>query len=593
MTRFCPAALFALLFAWSSSGTAADLIPADRLADWRPGAAVGVPGGIPADRTHLIDVTKAPYNADKTGAADAQPGIQKAIADAKDKDVVYLPAGTYRLEKPIRIGYKSRFTLRGAGMGKTLLLMYSGCNPAFDLGSCASGADWWYQNRQKFDITGSPQRGATVLNLGDTKALNTYPDGGIGQIVQLSLKNDPRLPVMPQGSFEHLRKQLSRIAAKTATTVTISPGLLFDLPASLAPVLRPAGGRVEFVGIEDLTVDGANTNAPIGIRIDAAYGCWIKNVAVLNITNYHIELGDSLQSEIRHSYVYKRKGAGSNGAGILFGNCTSCLIEDNILVEQFPHVEVNGVSGSVVAYNFCYDSAVFVGHEGMLGCSIDTNHGPHSSFNLYEGNVAPRFQCDGYHGSASHDTAFRNWFHATSDKTKEFWICVNLNRFTRDYSIVGNILGKKGYAWEYQVEPRGFAYEKHYIYSLGYPNMGNGWSNGKTAQLSKGKPWEDWVKVMAGGTHPGANGFQELDLDVPATTILKGNYNYKDNGVAASESLGGGTLPKSLYLKEKPEWFGNLAWPPFGPDTDFEKNKIPAQVRFEAMAKTASMPRQK
>jgi hypothetical protein len=74
-----------------------------------------------------------------------------------------------------------------------------------------------------------------------------------------------------------------------------------------------------------------------------------------------------------------------------------------------------------------------------------------------------------------------------------------------------------------------------------------------------------------------------LDLDVKATTLLKGNYNCRDNGVPACESLGAATVPKSLYLKEKPGWFGDLPWPPFGPDTDFQKNKIPAQIRFEAM----------
>ena len=548
-----------------------------------------MPGGIPTDRTHLIDVTKAPYNADRTGAQDASGPIQKAVEDAKAKDVVYLPEGKYRLEKGIRISYKSNLTLRGAGMGKTLLMMFPGAGP-IDIGSCASGTDWCYGNRTKASITGSPKRGATELTVGDTKFLDAYANGGIGQLVQLSLKNDPALPVMPQGSFEYLRKQVVRIVAKTATTVTVSPGLLFDLPETLAPLMRPAGRVVEFTGVEDLTLDGANIAAQLGIRMDAAYGCWIKNVAVLNITNYHVSLGDSLQCEIRHSHIAKRKGAGSNGAGILFGSCSCCLIEDNVLEEQFPHVEVNGTCGSVFAYNLCHDSAVFVGNSGMLGCSINTNHGPHSSFNLYEGNVAQRFQSDGYHGSASHDTAFRNWFNGTSDKTKEFWICVNLNRFTRYYSIVGNVLGQKGFAWQYEVEPTGFGYDKHYIYSLGYPNMGNGWANGKTAELSKGKPWEDWTKVKAGAPHPGAGGYQELDLDVPATTILKGNYNYKDNGVAERESLGGAKLPDSLYLKKKPAWFGDLKWPAFGPDTDFENNKIPAQVRFAAIKKTGGAP---
>ena len=42
----------------------------------------------------------------------------------------------------------------------------------------------------------------------------------------------------------------------------------------------------------------------------------------------------------------------------------------------------------------------------------------------------------------------------------------------------------------------GFGYDKHYIYSLGFPNMGNGWCNGKTAQPSKGRNWADWDPVV-------------------------------------------------------------------------------------------------
>lgn len=66
-----------------------------------------------------------------------------------------------------------------------------------------------------------------------------------------------------------------------------------------------------------------------------------------------------------------------------------------------------------------------------------------------------------YWGSCSHDTAFRNWFHASSNKTTEWWAAANLNRFTRCYNIVGNILGKKGYTWLYEVEMTGFGYGKH------------------------------------------------------------------------------------------------------------------------------------
>jgi hypothetical protein len=378
---------------------------------------------------------------------------------------------------------------------------------------------------------------------------------------------------------------VSRIVAKTATTVTIQPGLLFDLPAARAPALRPVGRYSEFVGIEDLAVDGTHSPSPHGlIGINQCFGCWAKNVRAMNAQNYIFSVDGSLQCEVRHCHIEKRKSAaGPNGGGLLFGVSSFCLVEDNIIS---PGTEVNSSSGNVFAYNFCDDVNV---HGGLLACSINSNHGAHGSYNLYEGNKAPRFQCDGYHGSASHDTVLRNWFHGSSSKTNQYWICVNLNRFTRCYSVVGNVLGRKGADWLYEVEPVGFSYEKHFIYSLGYPNMGNGWANGKTAQPSKGVYWADWEKYLASerGKGPGPNGFQELDLDVKATTLLKGNYNYKDGGVPEGESLGKVALPKSLYLEGKPAWFGDLAWPPFGPDTDFERNRIPAQERYEAMQKAA------
>ncbi len=107
-------------------------------------------------------------------------------------------------------------------------------------------------------------------------------------------------------------------------------------------------------------------------------------------------------------------------------------------------MEINfGSCGNVFAYNFCYDSSSY----GVVGCSIDSNHGPHSSYNLYEGNIAPNIQSDGYFGSASDDTVFRNWFFGTAPGVTTV---VNgstvlaarepvlLQRFTRNYNVIGN-----------------------------------------------------------------------------------------------------------------------------------------------------------
>jgi hypothetical protein len=575
------------LLSWTCGAVAAEIIPADRLADWTPGITVGVPGGIPTDRTNLIDATKAPYNADNTGAADAQPAIMKAIAAAKDKDVIYLPAGTYRIDKPITTGWKSNITIRGAGPEETLLMAYNPGGGTIDVGIYM---DWpWAKPNLK--IAGNPKKGATVLNVGDTSSLGAYPNGGIGHMCCIRLKNDPSLPVMttnPQ-RFDYLRRQMSRIVAKTDTTVTISPGLLFDLPESLSPLLGVAARPVaQFVGIEDLKIDATHSTSGVGkVYLKECYGCWIKNVTVQNVQNRQITIDQCLQCEVRHCYTSWGRATKShhNCSAFLFGLSAGCLVEDNIFAHQYPLMEIDGgSSGNVFAYNLCYDSVP----DEVIGASIDTNHDPHNSFNLYEGNVAAKFQSDGYWGSASHDTAFRNWFHGSDAKCDKFGICVYLNRLTRCYSIVGNVLGCKGYAWLYDNAENGFGYDQHFIYVFGLPNMGNGGFNGKTVQPSKGRFWADWASEPGKG--PGAGGFQELDLDVKATTLLKGNYNYKDNGVPAGESLGSAKLPKSLYRKEKPAWFGDLNWPAFGPDTTFEKNKIPAQVRFEALEKTNSMP---
>jgi hypothetical protein len=47
--------------------------PEDRVADWRPGLSVGVPGGIPSNRTTLIDVTKPPFNATPAARTTRSP----------------------------------------------------------------------------------------------------------------------------------------------------------------------------------------------------------------------------------------------------------------------------------------------------------------------------------------------------------------------------------------------------------------------------------------------------------------------------------------------------------------------------------------
>jgi hypothetical protein len=492
------------------------VVPEERTADW---ARAGLPP-LPA-RTRVVEVQGDP---------------QAAIDAAEPDSILFLPEGTY---DGLRL--KSRITLRGAGPSKTIL------KGPISIG--AGGADWWYPNRLKVDVQG--RRGEGALRVADASKLKP------GMVVQLSRKNDPAVPVISPSGHEFLQRQVTQIVSKTDTHVTVSPAPLFDLPEGSR--LAPAGRMAEFVGVEDLAVEDSGR---FGIHMAGVYGCWVRNVSVRFVTYSHIAISDALFCEVRGCTIATRSESGADGAGIQLGTSSFCKIEDNVLVEQYPHIEVNASSGNVIAYNYCRDSDIY----GQVGPSIASSPGPHSCFNLYEGNVAPKFQADGYQGGASHDTVFRNRLHGTSMQTSKRWICVYLKRFARDYSIVGNVLGAPGHAWHYDDAETGGGDDPRRIFSFGLP--GNGPPEGTQTRNA----WKDW------GTAPGAGGFRELDLDVRRTAIVKGNWNYRDQGVPPQEAVAG-ALPASLYLKAKPAWWGDLAWPPFGPDTDFARNKIPAELR--------------
>lgn len=466
------------------------VIPPERLADW---AQAGLPD-VPA-RTRVVEL----------GGED----IQAAIDAAEPESVLFLPEGVY---DGLRL--KSRVTLRGAGPGKTIL------KGPIRVG--AGGADWWYPNRLRLDVQG--RRGDGALRVSDSSRLKP------GMLVQLARKNDPELPVLSPSGHDFLQRQVTRIVETTPTGVSVSPAPLFDLPEGSR--LAPAGRVAQFVGIEDLSVEDTG---PFGIHITGGYGCWVKNVRVRFISGTHIFLGDSLFCEIRGSFISTRMESASSGAGIHLATSSFCKIEDNVIEQQYPHVELSASSGNVVAYNYCRDSDIY----GVLGPSLSASEAPHSCFNLYEGNVSPKFQADGHRGSASHDTLFRNRLHGTSPLTSKSWVCVKLNPFARNVSIVGNVLGAPGHSWVYEEAEKVPGSDVRRIYSFG--------------------------------------GAPALEVDVRRTTLRKGNFNYKDGAVPPEEATG--PLPASLYLKEKPAGWGDLAWPPFGPDVDVQRNRIPAELR--------------
>src|SRR5258705_7762079 len=125
-------------------------IPNNSYAGYRTGV---VP--IPNPSYTVYNVTSAPYNAIPGDTNDDQPAIQAAIdaAGAAGSGIVYIPAGTYYLNKPLHIKY-SNIILRGQGStGATATIldfrfsMYSMFKTDIDADLAGGGVDgpelWW------------------------------------------------------------------------------------------------------------------------------------------------------------------------------------------------------------------------------------------------------------------------------------------------------------------------------------------------------------------------------------------------------------------------------------------------------------------
>lgn len=641
------------LFILALSGQAAQLLPASRLTDWTPGVRVGVPGGIDQYITgaskrgvaggHItIDVTQAPYNADNTGATSALSALSAAIGAATAGDLVYIPAGTYLVNGQLNISHaQDDITVRGAGMGATILKGAAITSGATDSGLISAVPG--------IAVTAGLSKDSTSITLADASSIS------VGQLIMMSfgdqdddaaiMAGDTPTLVCGHGSQTYgVRRQITRVTGKSGKTLAIFPGI-YHQPAAGHPVyVRAALLQLERVGLEDFTLDMTGSSAVSPVFFFHNYASWVKNVKVHTIANYAVNCEESLQCEIRHCDLGHRIVIQSSGGGVLFNTVAGSVVEDNILEDVFTLLQINaGSCGNVFAYNLIENPSYPIpgSVNRIIYNGIDTNHGPHNSYNLYEGNISPQLMCDGYFGGESELNVFRNWLHGSNHDSDAVSYTLTLKRFTRNAVLVGNIIGKNGVATG--------------SINYGEPNMGNGNSIG-TCQPSAGVFWKDWkatgtltvrdgdyagtvtinppaVALWAGAgfagqfitlSLPGSAGyqkvyvhsmasggsviswtdstgpvlptqgtaldvsmqpagFQELDLDVQATALEKGNYLYGAGGSAGSmSSLSGATMPSSLFRNSKPSWFGSLSWPPFDSTSpnSAQYDNIPAGYRY-------------
>ncbi len=436
------------------------VLQADNQGSWKPGVDVGVDGGInqylaggARDRavTGRVLNMVTDFGADPTGVVDVKSAVVAALSAAVTGDVLYFPAGTFLFKGGfIYSGYKDNITIRGAGPRATLFRL-STTQPIFIFNDPGTPNGTYSQ-----EVTGAKTKGTSVLTVADATG---YEVGRRALITYENEDDSARItsganPVWTSAGFPNIRSNLVIVKEVTATTIKIDPPLVTDSTYLKTHIGTHPGGiqGSDGWGFEDFSVSFDSANHPSRFAsIGASTGTWFYNIHFKDFSRRSsngscIGMGLCYKCEIRKNRFTALPGSSSDGA-IETGANSSIVIADNIFEGDFGTsiYDSGNSSHNLIAYNYSKDSMLSIFHNA------------HPSLNLIEGNVGPSHQSDGYHGSSSNNTIYRNWFYSPFG--------VILNRFKRDYVIAGNVFGHDGVT-------------SYGGISFGNPNMGNGAADG-------------------------------------------------------------------------------------------------------------------
>jgi hypothetical protein len=581
----CSALTTLILLLFAVRSLAQSPLPTSRTVDWTH---VGIPGGIPSANWPVYK-TLSP-----SGGSDDSVAIQNAINSAPAGSVVVLNPGTYTLHRSSIVcqGKSDDFgggvyeaglcltdksvVLRGSGPDKTVLNYGDGAN-IISLGrTYLNGTNATYIN-----INSGASKGSTQITLASVSGL---AGGSYLGITQTNPNDSDGNPLVDANGYNgcsycgHNQPnkamiQIDRITGISGNTVTLERPLYFDYTNAPQAFNIP---MVENIGLENLRVVGAVSSGTgivyKNINLEGCAHCWVTNVeSDMAVDRANIYLSDVYGSEISNNYLNDSysHNSGENYSIFLEFRASENLIQNNIIRKARHSVVMAGTSGNVIAYNYMIDP--YMGEDNN-SLPDGRTHGAHPFMNLWEGNIRPNEEQDFVHGSASHNTFFRNYYNLTSTNPStgspmtSGIFAVNLAYDNNYMNVLGNVIGQYPSgctATSYQDNADGP--QNRAIYKLGY--FDDGGSTSGTAALK---------------------------AKVENTILRGGNWDCKTNSVVWSSNVPSGslastylaqqTLPTSLYLSSKPAWFAatNAVWPPIDPAASAKVNKNPAQICYES-----------
>jgi hypothetical protein len=555
-------ALLAAVMGFASVAGAVYYPPSDRSVTWQGN--VGVLGDIP-NRT-VIYKTLSPSGADDTSA------IQTAINNCPSGQVVLLTKGTFNITT---INIKSNVTLRGAGMGSTILKgNLTSYAYAISLG-----------NNYGDSSIGTSYNLASGYTKGSTSITTSTSTGWqAGDIILIDQLNNPtgNPPVSNVGcegantwdsrsNATRVLSQVVKVTSVSGNSATLEIPLYWSFDPTLSPQATKLNIGAQNSGMEKLTIDSSSSwstfNQQRTVQLWGAANNWLLGVEIYGIWGAGVGGGSMYRNTIRSCRIHVAHQYTTSSYAIynLYGFSAN-LVEDCIFDDVPSGPVIASGSGNVFAYN--YSTNIHWAPNNVFQ-GIYVNHGSHPIMNLCEGNYmeGSHFEADWIHGTSSHNTFFKNRVFnnaaVTSGYTSQLAdVIIWLNNTY--YNVIGNVLGNSGFENYYQVPGAPLSGSTRTIYALGC-NSNNG---------------------------AGSYGLET------STLLRYGNWDGYNNKVLWDTTVSNDTtLPPSLYLTAKPSWWPTinnqtslaqlpgttnpLPWPPIDPTVSNPTAcNIPARQRY-------------
>lgn len=542
-------------------------LPTDRSAPW---SLAGIPGGIPVVSSQFcnvkLSIPGSALTAKGDGITDDTSAIAAALANCPSNQFVLFPAGTY-INNAATTVMRPGVVLRGAGMNSSRIIggpIYFPVNfGAKEVNMFGSGVVL---------AKGSSNVVVTTVALPSSDSPSLVPF--VGMYMTIGVTNDNVLidPLGTGGNWRDVfggfeNKNLAQMAQITAisngTNITFWPPSLWNYSNSLGVVVRYYSTLTTRAGIEDICLESPSPHTQQHmIRMNGAAYCWLKNVKINWAYEDAVYIAEAFRCNIEGCWwQYTLHADSSGGYGTRFTETVPSWnkVQDNIVEGFRDPIIFEGGSGNVSAYNYAPWATNF---DGSTQHAL-SSHASSPVFNLFEGNKTWSSGADDTHGSSIYNTYFRNFLWGISPlgatpgggpSTQYNWVN-RLDRKALYYSYVGNVFGTPGQPGVYEsssvIGTGTRSANTRYIWTLGYVTDGSGNTN--------------------------SSGGFAYDPNVRITLLRTNNYDYINNATVDAVNI-----TASLYLANKPAFFGALTWPPIGPQVTGKTNIIPAEERYMA-----------